>query len=184
MPPVLIRSILKHVHSAALSGLISSHNPDLLCLTETWIKYTTTGTELAHCTPPNYSLLSFPRPFNRPNNKSEAAAGGTAFLIREPFTQLSSSEHSFTSFESSSVTLKLPGSKMSVFNVYRPHSTSHYSKPNSFFFSMSSIVSCHLPPSHLMNLSSLAISIFTSMTVLPIYVYHRHRDGDLEKEMR
>ena len=61
MPPVLIRSILKHVHSAALSGLISSHNPDLLCLTETWLKHTTTCTELAHCTPPNYSLLSFPR---------------------------------------------------------------------------------------------------------------------------
>ena len=104
-----------------------------LCLTETWIKHTTTCTELAHCTPPNYSLLSFPRPFNRPNTNSEAAAGGTAFLIREPFTQLPSYENSFTSFESSSVTLKLPGSKISVFNVYRPPSSSHYSKPNSVF---------------------------------------------------
>ena len=128
-----IRSILHPTHSAALSGLISSHNPDLLCLTETWIKHTTTCTELAHCTPTNYSLLSFPRPFNSPNNKPEAAAGGTAFLIREPFTQLPSSENTFTSFESSSVTLKLPGSKISVFNVYRPPSGSHYSKPNSVF---------------------------------------------------
>ena len=128
-----IRSIFQPTHSAALSGLISSHNPDLLCLPETWIRHTTACTELAYCTPPNYSLLSFPRPFNRPNNNSEAAAGGTGFLIREPFTQLPSPENSFPSFESSSVTLKLPGSKISVFNVYRPPSTSHYSKPNSVF---------------------------------------------------
>ena len=96
-----IRSILQSTHSAALSGLISSHNPDLLCLTETWIKHTTTYTELAHCTPPSYSLLSFPRLFNRPNNKSEGAAGGTTLIISEPFTQLPSSENTFMSFESS-----------------------------------------------------------------------------------
>jgi len=41
-----IRSILHPLHSAALSGLIDCYNPDLFCLTETWIKPTTTSAEL------------------------------------------------------------------------------------------------------------------------------------------
>jgi len=48
-------------HSTALSDLIDTHNPDLFCLTETWIKPTTTASELLNCTPPHYSLLSTPR---------------------------------------------------------------------------------------------------------------------------
>jgi len=43
-----IRSILIDSHSAALSGLTISHYPDLMCLTETWIKPTTTLTELSN----------------------------------------------------------------------------------------------------------------------------------------
>jgi len=45
-----IRSILHPLHSAALSDLIDSHNPDLFCLTETCIKPTTTSAELLSCT--------------------------------------------------------------------------------------------------------------------------------------
>ena len=59
-----IPSILHPLHSAAISDFIDSHSPDLFCLTETCIKPSTTFTELAHCTPPNYSLLSFPRTFS------------------------------------------------------------------------------------------------------------------------
>ena len=47
-----IRSVLTDSHSATLSGRTVSHHPDLICLTETWIKPTTTLTELAKCTPP------------------------------------------------------------------------------------------------------------------------------------
>jgi len=43
-----IRSILRPLHSAALSDLIDAHNPDLFCLTETWIKPTTTSAELSN----------------------------------------------------------------------------------------------------------------------------------------
>jgi len=78
-----IRSILHHVHSAALSDIVYTHNPDLFCLTETWIKPSTTSAELRNCTPPNYSLLSTPR-----NDFHSTSGGGTGFLIREPFTQL------------------------------------------------------------------------------------------------
>ena len=86
----------------------------------------------AHCTPPNYSLLSFPRTSSK-NTYSQAVGGGTGFLIREPFTQLPTSHTEFSSFESSSVTLKLPHSKISVFNIYRPPSSSTFSKPFSVF---------------------------------------------------
>jgi len=66
-----------------------SHHPDLFCLTETWIKHDTTPAELINCTPLSYSLLSFPR--NSSANRHHPTGGGTAFLIREPFAQLSSS---------------------------------------------------------------------------------------------
>ena len=46
-----------------------------------------TYVHIAHCTPPNYSLLSFPRTSSK-NTSSQAVGGGTGFLIREPFTQL------------------------------------------------------------------------------------------------
>ena len=125
-----IRSILHPLHSAALSDLIDTHNPDLFCLTETWIKPTTTSAELSNCTPPNYTLLSVPR--NHSGN-STCIGGGTGFLIREPFTQLPTSLPDFSSFESSSITLQLPRSKISVYNIYRPPSSSPLSKPNSVF---------------------------------------------------
>ena len=49
------------------------------------------------------------------------------------FTQLPTSLTEFSSFESSAVTLKLPHSKISVFNIYRPPSSSTFSKPFSVF---------------------------------------------------
>ena len=60
--------------------------------------------------------------------------GGTGFFIREPFKQLPTSLPKFTSFESYSVTLKLPHSVLSVFNIYRPPLSSRFSKPFSVFF--------------------------------------------------
>ena len=115
-----IRSVLHPLHSAALSDLIDTHNPELLCLTETWIKPTTTAAELLNCTPPHYSLISTPR---NGSNKILSSGGGTAFLVREPFTQLSTSVPDFSSFESYSVTLQLSHSKLSVFNIFSPRQT-------------------------------------------------------------
>ena len=59
--------------------------------------------------------------------------GGTGFLIREPFIQLPLSVPAFSSYESSFLTLKLPSSKLSAFNIYRPLSSSKFSKPFSVF---------------------------------------------------
>ena len=65
--------------------------------------------------------------------RSHSIGGGTGFLIRQPFTQLPISVPDFSSFESSSITLQLPQSKLSVFNIYRPPSSSAVSKPFSVF---------------------------------------------------
>jgi len=115
-----IRFFLHPVHSAALSDFIDSHHPDIFFLTETWIKCDTTPAELINCTPPSYSHLSFPR--NSSANRHHPTGGGTAFLIHEPFAQLSSFTPQFSSFEASSVILKLPRAKISVFNIYRSSS--------------------------------------------------------------
>jgi len=120
------------LHSAGLSDLIDTHNPDLFCLTENWIKPTATAAELLNCNPPHYSLISTPR--NGSNKISSSGGGsGTAFLIRKPFAQLPISVPDFSSFESSSVTLQLSHSKFSVFNIYRPPSSSTHSKQFSVF---------------------------------------------------
>ena len=104
-----IHSMLHPRHSAAFSDLIDTHNPDLFCLTETWIKPTTTAAELLNCTPPHYSLISTPC---NGSSKISSSGGGTAFLIRKPFTQLTTSVPDILSFESSSVTLQLSHSKI------------------------------------------------------------------------
>ena len=70
---------------------------------------------------------------NNGSNKILSSGGGTAFLVRESFSQISTSVPDLSSFESSSVTLQLFHSKLSVFNIYRPPSSSTYSKPFSVF---------------------------------------------------
>jgi len=121
-----IRSILHPLHSAAVFDLIDCHHPDLVCLTETWTKPSTTITELSHCTPPNYTFASFPR---SSSGNTSAIGGGTGFFVREPFSQLPTSHSHFSSFEHGSITLKLPHTKLSVFNIYRPPLSSTFSKP-------------------------------------------------------
>ena len=57
--------------------------PDLFCLSETsWIKHTTTSTELAHCKPPNYCLLCTARPLNRNRLTLQVLAFLFAKLLR------------------------------------------------------------------------------------------------------
>jgi len=112
------RSILTDSHSAALSGLICSHHPDLICLIETWIKLSTTPAEFFQCTIDGYTFLSFLRtPKGSDPDMKYNVGGGTGFLIREPCTEQAASLTQFSSFESSSVTLNLPHAKLFVSNI-------------------------------------------------------------------
>ena len=116
-----------------MSDIADSHHPDLFCLTETWIKPTTTPAELVDCTMLGHTLISHPR---TPRfQKSQNVGGCTAFLVREPFSQIPSTTSTYTSFEASAITFKLRSSKLrpTVFNVYRPPVSSNYAKPFSTF---------------------------------------------------
>ena len=114
-----IRSLLKPDHYTAIADLAESRHVHLFALTETFITPSTTLAELKDTIPPGFILISSPRS-SLSSNKSKVIGGGTAFLIREPCVILSSSTHTFNSFEMSSVTLKLHSAKLTVFNVYRP----------------------------------------------------------------
>ena len=128
-----IRSLLNPLKYTAISDLAETRNIDLFALTETWITPSATSAELFNATPPGFTLISCPRPASTVLTKSHILGGGTAFLIREPATLLSTPTHSFKSFEMSSVTLKLLSSSLTVFNVYRPPpATTKTRKPVSF----------------------------------------------------
>ena len=75
-------------------------------------------------TPPGYSLFSAHRSHTG-NSSKPILAGGTAFLIKEPFIQNSAAHH-YSSFEYSSITLKYLKTPLTLFNVYRPSPPSPY----------------------------------------------------------
>ena len=116
-----IRSLTNQLHYTALSDLALTHNINLFALSETWVTPSTTFSELSEATPPEFSLISTPRPVSQTNQKKKIVGGGTAFLIHDSSTIVSTSSEIFKSFELSSITIKLLKSKLTVFNIYRNH---------------------------------------------------------------
>ena len=129
-----ICSLLNPLKFTAISDLAESRHIDLFALTETWITSASTSAELFNATPPGFTLISCPRPAPINATKSHIVGGGTAYLIREPATLLSTPTHSFKSFEMSSVTLKLFSSNLTVFNIYRSSSSYHQNSQSCVFF--------------------------------------------------
>jgi len=113
-----IRSLTNPSHYTSLSSLALDYSISLFCLSETWISPWTTNFELKSSIPDNFSLYSFPRPAS--SNTKSTVGGGTAFLLHNSCTFLSSSSHIYKSFEMSSITFKVTSSKLTVFNIYRP----------------------------------------------------------------
>ena len=113
-----IRSLTNPLHYTSLSSLALDYSISLFCLSETWISPKTTNFELRSSIPDNFSLYSFPRP--APSNSKSTVGGGTAFLLHNSCTFLSSSSHIYKSFEMSSITFKVASNKLTVFNIYRP----------------------------------------------------------------
>src|SRR6218665_3759052 len=84
------------------------------------------------------------KPTPKPQSKASTShpRGGTAFLIREPASVLDSLNYMYKTFKSSSVTLKLPTSKLTIFNIYRPPNSPAYSaKPSVFLDEFNSFLS-------------------------------------------
>ena len=113
-----IRSLTNPLHYTSLSSLANDYSISLFCISETWISPNTTNFELKSSIPDNFSLYSFPRP--APSNTKTNVGGGTAFLLHNSCSFLSSSSRIFKSFEMSSITFKVSSAKLTVFNIYRP----------------------------------------------------------------
>lgn len=125
-----IKSLTNPLHYTALADLAESNNIHIFALTETWINPNTTSAQLFDSIPHGFTLISNPRPVSS-SCTSSVVSGGTAFLIREPFTLISSPDTTFKSFELS--TVKLPHSKLSLSNIYRPPSSSAKSRDTASF---------------------------------------------------
>ena len=59
--------------------------------------------------------------------------GGTAFLILDSISIILYLPHNYKTVECSSVTVKLPSSTLTVFNIYRSLTSSKYTQPISVF---------------------------------------------------
>ena len=88
--------------------------------------------ELANSTPSGYTILSYPRT-TKNHISDKPLSGGTAFLILDSSSIILNPSHNYKASECSSVTLKLPSSTLTVFNIFRPPSSSKYSQPISVF---------------------------------------------------
>ena len=133
------RSMLTPEHVTALNDLTDNHKPDIIALTETWIRSFTTPAELIDTTPPGYSRFSAPRSYSG-NPSKPTLAGGTAFIIKEHFIHNSAAHH-YSSFEYSSITLKFPKAQLTLFNILSTTPPSPYSQP---FFTVLNKVSSFL----------------------------------------
>ena len=90
------RSMLTPEHVTALNDLSDNHKPDIIALTETWIRSSTTPAELIDSTP-GYSRFSAPRSHTG-NSSKPILAGSTALLIKQPLIQNYVAHH-YSSFE-------------------------------------------------------------------------------------
>ena len=124
--------MLTTLHITSLNDLTDNVKPDVLAVTETWIRSSTTTVEPIDSTPPGYSIFSAPRTSASHPSKT-ASGGGTAFLVKESATNLNSTAHSYSSLEYSSITLKITKTLLTIFNIYRPPLPSSHSQSFSIF---------------------------------------------------
>jgi hypothetical protein len=92
------------IKSSAPSVLPNNYPINIVCLTETWLTSLTKLAELFDCTP-GFTILHSPNP-NLSKNTS-VSGSGTAFLVCEPCTILSSPSYAFKSLEKISITLQI-----------------------------------------------------------------------------
>ena len=131
------------VLSFALAILLISQ--DLITITETWVRPIFTPAELIDATSSGYTLFTAPRTSPSSISKNNGVHGsGTAFLLKEPSTILPSSAHVYSSFEYSSITIKLPMSNLAVFKSIPATSSTPYSQPFTTFIDQFSSFLTHL----------------------------------------
>ena len=153
---LMTRSMLTPEHVKALNDLTDNQKPDIIALTETWIRSSTTPAELIDSTPPGYYIFFAPRSYT--SNQSKPIS----FLIKELFVH-NPAAHNYSSFEYSSITLKL---------LLNSHCSTSADHPfiTLFSTSLSFLNKSHrfspTQPLPIINSSSLATSTSMSMTSL------------------
>ena len=91
---------------------ISDTTPDILLITETWIKDNSSYV-CDQITPDGYTIVHNPRIGNK-------RGGGTAILCRSSYKPKSSNIAEFQTFESTSVNINLPNANARLACIYRP----------------------------------------------------------------
>ena len=134
-----------YCHITALNDLTDNVKPDVLAITETWIRATTTTAELIDSTPPGYFLFSAPR--TSASHPSKTTSGGdTAFLVKEPAT-----------------ILKLHCPFLLLFWIFLNHTKNHQ---NTFDYLQ------HLPPTA--SISTLSTFFHLSQSIFVFSFQRRH----------
>ena len=128
-----IRSLFHENRSTHIHETISTHNPDVFALTETFhYPESTTPAQLAEVTPPGYQLFSIPRSHQNcskhPSKQLPVSGGGVAFLCKDHLSPELFCLPQYKSFEAISITLACLPCHLTVFNIYRPPDTSNYSQ--------------------------------------------------------
>ena len=134
-----IRSLFHETRSIFIDDLIHTNNPDVFAFSETWHSIdTTTPAQLSEVTPSGFQLFSLPRSSSGLTRHTaaptkEVSGGGLAFLCKDSLSPEIFSLPVYKSFEVFSVSLTRLSRRLTIFNVYRPPDSSHYSQPFSSF---------------------------------------------------
>jgi len=130
-----VRSLFAPDRSVFISDILATENIDIFAFSETFQNPNTTPAQLFDITPDGFQFLGQPRPCHNPHSANANIGGGLGFLVKDLLCPEVVHLPSFTSFESFGISIKSRGSKLTIFNIYRPPDSSSYSKPFSAFMS-------------------------------------------------
>ena len=130
-----VRSLFAPDRSVFLSDILATENIEIFALSETFQNPNTTPAQLFEITPHSFQFIGQPRLSHNSHSAKTNIGGGLGFLVKDLLCPDVVHLPSFTSFESFGINIKSRGSKLTIFNIYRPPDSSSYSKPFSTFIS-------------------------------------------------
>ena len=130
-----VRSLFAPDRSVFLSDILATENIEIFALSETFQNPNTTPAQLFEITPHSFQFFGQPRLSHNSHSAKTNIGGGLGFLVKDLLCPDVVHLSSFTSFESFGINIKSRGSKLTIFNIYRPPDSSSYSKPFSTFIS-------------------------------------------------
>jgi exonuclease III len=128
-----VRSLFAADRSVFISDALTTNNIDIFAFTETYQNRTTTPVQLFDITPHGFQFFGQPRCCH--NSSKANIGGGLGFLVRDLLSPDVLHLPAFTSFEAFAISTKSRGSKLILYNIYRPPDSSSYSRPFSTFMS-------------------------------------------------